>query len=242
MAVGDKVFIADKETLDTVNRNLSDVHSRVGTTTDGGGNASSGTIFAKLNAIITSIAAHVANWTAARAANLDAAVSSRQSESNAASRYNTLNSNTGVNNTASATGTLSQKLSHIINLFASNTAKHKSTRLLTVAVPRNTTTTVLNLSGSGELICFYYAPDSSSAPGAYCTIEKDGQTFSQQLTNYGVHGLGFNIASGQLLTGFNTENAYRFIEPIAFSRSLVVQVTIPDGYAGNCAFAYNVYE
>ena len=114
MAAGDKIFIADKQTLD-------DVHSKVGATNNTGGTASAGTIFGKLNAIITSIASHVAAWTATRAAkvdNLDVTVSSRQSETNALSRYNTLNTNTGVNNTASATGTLSQKISHAINTIA----------------------------------------------------------------------------------------------------------------------------
>lgn len=110
MAAGDKIYIADKQTLD-------DVNSKVGQTGNTGGTASAGTIFGKLNAIISSIASFVANWTAARAAkvdNLDAKVSTRQSEQNAYDRYNILNNNTGVNNTASATGTLSQKLSHII--------------------------------------------------------------------------------------------------------------------------------
>lgn len=115
MAAGDKIYIADKQTLD-------DVHSKVGSTNNTGGTATTGTLFAKLNAIISNIASHVANWTAARAAkvdNLDAAISSRQSEANALSRYNTLNTNTGVNNTASSTGTLSQKLSHAINAISS---------------------------------------------------------------------------------------------------------------------------
>ena len=114
MAEGDKLFIADKQTLD-------DVNSKVGQTGNNGGTASAGTIFGKLNAIISSIASHVANWTAARAAkvdNLDAKVSTRQSEADAVVRYSNLNTNTGVNNTASATGTLSQKLSHIINTVA----------------------------------------------------------------------------------------------------------------------------
>lgn len=115
MAAGDKIFIADKQTLD-------DVNSKVGSTGNTGGTASEGTIFGKLNAIISSIASFVANWTAARAAkvdNLDAKVSTRQSEQNAYDRYNILNTNTGVNNTASATGTLSQKLSHAINTVSS---------------------------------------------------------------------------------------------------------------------------
>lgn len=115
MADGDRIYIADKETLDSLN-------SKVGTTNNTGGSATAGTIFGKLNAIISSIASHVAAWTAARATkvdNLDTTVSSRQSEANALSRYNQLNTNTGVNNTASATGTLSQKLSHIINTVSS---------------------------------------------------------------------------------------------------------------------------
>ena len=111
MATGDKIYIADKETLDTIN-------NRIGSTTNADGTATTGSVFGKLNAIISSIASFVANWTSARAAkvdNLDAKVSTRQSEQNAYDRYNILNNNTGVNNTASATGTLSQKLSHTIN-------------------------------------------------------------------------------------------------------------------------------
>ena len=111
MAAGDKIFIADKQTLD-------DVNAKLGATGNTGGSNSAGTIFGKLNAIISNIATHVAAWTSARAAkvdNLDAKVSTRQSETDAASRYTQLNTNTGVNNTASATGTLSQKLSHAIN-------------------------------------------------------------------------------------------------------------------------------
>lgn len=114
MATGDKIYIADKVTLDSVN-------TKVGSSGDTGATTTTGSLFAKINSLTSRVAAFVANWTEARAAkvdNLDAAVSSRQSEANAASRYNTLSTNTGVNNTASATGTLSQKLSHIINTVA----------------------------------------------------------------------------------------------------------------------------
>lgn len=117
MATGDKVYIADKQTLD-------ELSTKVGATNNTGGSATSGTVFGKLNAIISSIASFVANWTSARAEkvdkldNLDVKVSTRQSEQNAYDRYNILQQNTGVNNTASATGTLSQKLSHAINTIA----------------------------------------------------------------------------------------------------------------------------
>lgn len=86
MASGDKVYIADKPTLDSVN-------TKLGETNNNGGSASAGSIFAKLNAIISSIATHVASWTAARAAkmdNLDVKVSTMETETQAAARYSAL--------------------------------------------------------------------------------------------------------------------------------------------------------
>lgn len=71
MAVGDKVYIADKATLDVVNTNTADTKGKVGATSDPGGTASAGTLFGKLNALILSLAAHVASWTSARAAKID---------------------------------------------------------------------------------------------------------------------------------------------------------------------------
>ena len=114
MAAGDKIYIADKETLDSI-------HSKVGSSGDTGATSTTGSLFAKINSLTTRIASFVATWTDARAAkvdNLDAKVSSRESEADAVVRYSNLNTNTGINNTASATGTLSQKLSHIINTVA----------------------------------------------------------------------------------------------------------------------------
>lgn len=86
MATGDKVYIADKPTLDSVN-------SKLGESNNSGGSASSGSIFAKLNALISSVATHVASWTSARAAkmdNLDVKVSTMETEAQAAARYNAL--------------------------------------------------------------------------------------------------------------------------------------------------------
>ena len=61
------------------------------------GTASAGSVFAKLNKLIAEFLNHVASWTAARAAKID-----------------TIDSNTAINNTASKTGNLSQKMSDII--------------------------------------------------------------------------------------------------------------------------------
>lgn len=86
MATGDKVYIADKQTLD-------DIKAKVGSTNDTGGSATSGSIFAKINSLISTFASHVAGWTAARAAkmdNLDVKVSTMQTEEMAATRYTAL--------------------------------------------------------------------------------------------------------------------------------------------------------
>lgn len=82
MASGDKIYIADKPTLDTVKTNTdtiksdtattksdaADIKSKVGATNDTGGSATAGGIFAKLNAVIKHL---LDNWTATRAAKLD---------------------------------------------------------------------------------------------------------------------------------------------------------------------------
>lgn len=105
-----EVNIADKETqdvikttVDTINTNTGSLSSKIGTTTDGSGTVSSGSLFAKLNKLITDITAHIANWSVARAAKID-----------------TIETNTAINNTANATGTLSQKLSSVITSEEAN--------------------------------------------------------------------------------------------------------------------------
>lgn len=64
-------YLADKQTLDTVNEKMGD--------------AGGSSIFAKLNSIIGTIADHIAIWTAAKAENLDTTVSSRAPASTALS-------------------------------------------------------------------------------------------------------------------------------------------------------------
>ena len=61
MAIGDKIYIADKQTLD-------DIKGKIGATTDTGGTTTAGGIFAKLNAILQQFSS---NWTAVRAGKLD---------------------------------------------------------------------------------------------------------------------------------------------------------------------------
>lgn len=219
MATGEKIFLADKQTLDMVN-------TKIGDTTNGGGSATAGTLMGKLNAVITSIASHVANWTAARAANLDAAVSTRQSESNAASRYNTLNSNTAVNNTASATGTLSQKLSYIIGQFAGVAQKKLASKVVNFTVESPGTYTILNVTGGGR---FEFAYTSMGYTNSVVTIEIDGQkqVFDKDTGSKYIFGSIYN--AGLLLYAISSSaiSATHFAasKPVFFKNSLKITVT-----------------
>ena len=74
---------------------ITSIDSKIGTTTDTGGTSSAGGVFAKLNKLLT-------DWTTTRA-----------------SRIDSIYTNTTTNNTASTTGTLSQKLSSVISTLSS---------------------------------------------------------------------------------------------------------------------------
>lgn len=91
------IKIADKPTLDNVN-------TKVGATGDSGASSSAGTLFGKLNKIISDITSFVGNWTATRAGYID-----------------NIRSYTITDNTASKTGVLSAKLSYIISLLENTT-------------------------------------------------------------------------------------------------------------------------
>ena len=92
-----EVNVADKKTQDIIKTTADNINANIGTASDSGGTASAGSVFAKLNKLIAEFLNHVASWTAARAAKID-----------------TIDSNTAINNTASKTGNLSQKMSDII--------------------------------------------------------------------------------------------------------------------------------
>ncbi len=106
------ISIADKLTLDTVKNivediqpkintiktNVADLVSKVGTTSNTGGSATAGTIFAKLNKLITDVTTLTTSLTSTRAGYIDK-----------------INTNTATSTTSSSTGTLSQKLNYLIN-------------------------------------------------------------------------------------------------------------------------------
>ena len=237
MAVGDKLYIADKATLDTVNRNVSDVHSRVGTTTDGGGSTTGGTLFAKLNALISSIAAHVANWTAARAAKIDNIDTNATS---AASNAAAASAQTAANHTPSATGTLSQKLSKVIadlagiNANVSASARLLSAKKASANIPARATVTVVNISGPGVLHAGYVGHNSANIT---ITVTVDGVPHVVNNSTGGTFARTFY--SGNMFT--NVGNGAP-IAPVEFSRSLIVTAVSKMDEAITCICDYAVYE
>lgn len=172
---GEKVYLADKETLDGIKNN-------VGNTADKGGGTGAGTIFAKLNAIISSIAPFVTAWTAERAAkidNIDAKVNTIDSAAssiydratNALNAADAARSNTEAEHTPLATGKLSQKLSYIIQQCANLGQKKLVSKQISFQVSATGTHTILEVTGGGQ---FEYAHTSLVYSTNVLVIECDG--------------------------------------------------------------------
>ena len=112
------INVAQQDTLETVASNVDTINTNaarltaaratkidnIGATGDTGGSSTAGTLFGKLNKIISDIATFVGNWTATRAGYID-----------------NIRSYTITNNTASKTGVLSAKLAYIISLLENTT-------------------------------------------------------------------------------------------------------------------------
>lgn len=137
--------------------------TKIGSTTDTGGSASAGSVMGKLNAIISSLLNHVSIWTSARAANLDASVSSRESEANAAARYNSLIA------------------------AVSGGGKKLTAKKVVTSVPAGTTATIINVTGGGV---FYGGYVSTNQANAHITITIDGTPHVVNNTGSGAFGRG----------------------------------------------------
>lgn len=147
-----------------MNAGYGEVNTKIGSTADTGGTATSGSIMGKLNALISSLLSHISNWTAARAANLDASVSSRESEANAAARYNSLIA------------------------AVSGGGKRLSAKKVVTSIPAGTTVTVINVNGGGV---FYGGYVSASQANARITVTIDGTPHLVNNTgNSGTFGRG----------------------------------------------------
>ena len=141
-----------------------DVSTRIGAPADTGGTATAGSVMGKLNALISSLLSHVSTWTAARAANLDTSISSRESEANAASRYNSLIA------------------------AVSGGGKRLTAKKVVTSVPAGTTATVVNVTGGGV---FYGGYVSTGQANETVTITIDGVPHVVGNNNSGAFGRGF---------------------------------------------------
>ena len=88
-------------------------------------------------------------------------------------------SNTATNNTASATGTLSQKLSHIINQNNAGGSQVKYNNFLTGVIQKNATES-LSVTGQGRIQ--FYVDKTYDKNGTIKTITIDGTSFSSEIT------------------------------------------------------------
>ena len=244
---GEKVYLADKETLDGIKNN-------VGNTADKGGGTGGGTIFAKLNAIISSVAQFVTAWTTERAAKIDnidtkvntidsAAISIYDRATNALNAADAARSNTEAEHTPLATGKLSQKLSYIIQQCANLSQKKLVSKPISFQVSATGIHTILEVTGGGQ---FEYAHTSLVYSTNVLVIECDGvaHRFSGK-SGTCIVGRFMNYPTERLscVTSdtFNNIN-YLLHQPFYFKDRLRIYVEKSNPSDGNFHGLYSVYE
>ena len=188
--MAEKIFLADKETLDAVNeqskttgRNVGDIHSRVGTTTDNNGTATGGTLMGKINALISGLS-NITSWIAT---NLNIPVSSLQSKVDAYDQY--------------------------LDLKA-KASRYKSTKIAIVTTNAGQETTIINIIGPGEIRAI--SVNSTATVALYL----DGVYYGQQVSSNNIHGLGDGFLNGKFFTEYTGNTAYSKVEGgVCFSKS-----------------------
>lgn len=208
-----------------------DVSTRVGAPADTGGTATAGTVMGKLNALISSLLSHISTWTAARATNLDASVSSRESEANAAARAATLDA--AISSRQSEANAASRYNSLIAAV--SGSGKRLVAKKVVTTIPAGTTVTVINVNGGGVLYGGYV---STSQANARITVTIDGTPHLVNNTgNSGTFGRGLQHGQMFALLSSNVDGI-----PAEFKGSLVVTVEAAGTSAVSFYCDYSLYE
>lgn len=253
MAIGDRLNLADKETLDIVNANVVGIGGMVGKTDDPGGTATGGTLMGKINHVISNFL-DLRSWVVTY---LDAGVSTRESEANASTRYNALAEwLNGLRNTeiaaiasavssggANANGNLSAKLSYIIQQMVNLGQKKLVSKQISFQISAPGTHTILDVSGGGQ---FEYAQTSLPYNADVLVIECDG--IAHRFTGkYGTCIVGrFMSYPMEHLTcvtsdTFNNVN-YLVWQPFHFKDRLRVWVEKGSSSEGTFYAHYSLYE
>ena len=268
--MANKIYLADKPTLDKVDATTENTNGKVGKTEDVGGSASAGTVYGKLNAVIAYLLGHVTTsltnignyvkrlndlFTDARVAKIDkldaidtnaAAASIKAAE---ASTYgNAINAATATNNAASATGTLSQKLSRVIADIASlsSGSKESQKRLASkwtrvdLTSYANQTVTVLNVSGAG-VFRGGYTNNFSNNNCSNIRVTLDGTVYDLPPSSGSSYILGRSVtAEGYPMMLSGTPS---YIIPLPFKSGLKIDMVLKSGLTSSPFTAnYDMYE
>lgn len=145
--------------IDELKTSVDEINTAVGSTNDTGGSTSAGSIFAKLNKVISDIATHMGRWTSTRAGYIDTI---NTNASNAKTYAQNSQNYTVTNNTANKTGVLSQKLSYLINLLENGTYGLSALKSNGMRAVKSVQKGTLQLSGSPETITTYESGDGYS--------------------------------------------------------------------------------
>lgn len=194
---------------------LAEINDKIGQTTDTGGTTNAGSVFAKLNKLISDLATHMGRWTSARASSID-----------------TIASMVSTNNTPNAEGTLSQKLSKLVQDVAKipttsvSAQKSYQSHSSIYLVSQNTTNTILNVSGAGQ----FHGAFGEYLDSTYCsaiTVTMDGQQYDITIPESGKYLIRSAInedAPNPLTIRDTLANAYDMPIPLYFKEQLTIQV------------------
>ena len=234
--MGEKIFIADKETLDNV-------HDLIGERNDNNSSGITSTLMGKLNYLVNTISNYVVALSNCKY-NLDANVSSRQSESDAKSRFDTINANTGPDHSANANGNLSAKLAYVIDQLSTMDQKKLVSKQISFA-RKNTggSTLILDIDGAGQ---FEYAVTSLGTSRNPLTIVLDDETFTFDDKNgTGIVGRFMNFPDvGLTRTQSDAFNNAPYVvwQPFYFKKRLRIYTSVDDSEVGFFRGHYSVYE
>lgn len=130
--------------------------------------------------------------------------------SNRASKIDTIDTNAAQASWNSA---------ELVNAYRSGvlTEKHKKSKHKSFGRDGGALTQTVTINGPGELLYIML----SDVP-LTCTMVIDGVTVTQSLGAYAAFGMSWESTDSAPLVGFSTNETYKIIHPICFSKSCVI--------------------
>lgn len=197
---------------------------KIGETTDSGGSETTGTVFGKLNFIISYLKGYVTDGLV--------------NIGNYVKRLNDLFTDARVQKIDTIDTNVSKVVSEVAKIVPAVTAsmKHPVTKIAAVQAPYGTTT-ILNLTGAGSLDVVY----SVSAYGDIRVTIDGVATYTSTIASGAYCTFGSSIADGKALGQYTAAKNITF--PLHFSKSLKLEViNSSNGALGNVYAGYTIYE